>query len=259
MTARFEGKAAIVTGGGSGIAQAVCLNMAAEAALVVVADIAPEAGRETVRMVEEQGGVARYVEGDVTVAADCERIVAAAVDALGRLDILANVAGGSLPQYTVADLPEEEWRQLLDLNLTSVFLMSKYAVPRIGEAGGGAIVNVSSGAGVSGMPLNPGYVAAKGGVIALTKAMALDTLRSRSRELRRARPRAHAADAAQPHTRGDRGLRGPQPAQQGRAARGAGRRDQLPRIGSSLVHHGADAQRRRRGQPLALAGRSTRA
>ncbi len=174
MAARFEGKVAIVTGGGSGIAQAVCLNMAADAALVVVADISPEAGRETERMIEERGGTARYVEGDVTVAADCERIVAEAVQAFGRLDILANVAGGSLPQYTVADLPEEEWRQLLDLNLTSVFLMSKYAVPRIAEAGGGAIVNVSSGAGVSGMPLNPGYVAAKGGVIALTKALALD-------------------------------------------------------------------------------------
>jgi NAD(P)-dependent dehydrogenase (short-subunit alcohol dehydrogenase family) len=174
MTARFDGKTAIVTGGGSGIAQAVCLNMAASAAMVTVADIAVEAGRETVSMIKEQGGTAHYVEGDVTAAADCERIVAEAIKTFGRLDILANVAGGSLPQYTVTDLPEEEWRQLLDLNLTSVFLMSKYAVPRIAEAGGGAIVNVSSGAGVSGMPLNPGYVAAKGGVIALTKALALD-------------------------------------------------------------------------------------
>ena len=174
MADRFEGKVALVTGGGSGIAQAVCLRFAADGAKVAVADIAADAGRETVHAIADQGGTAILVEGDVTVAADAARLVAATVEAFGRLDILANVVGGSLPQYTVADLPEHEWRQLLDVNLTSVFLMSKYAVPRIAEAGGGAIVNVSSGSGVSGQPLNPGYVAAKGGVIALTKGMALD-------------------------------------------------------------------------------------
>lgn len=174
MTARFEGKVALVTGGGSGIAQAVCLRFAADGASVAVADIDRDAAAETVAAIAEQGGTATALEGDVTVAADAERIVAETVAAFGRLDILANVVGGSLPQYSVADLPEEEWRQLLDWNLTSVFLMSKYALPRIAEAGGGAIVNVSSGSGVSGQPLNPGYVAAKGGVIALTKGMALD-------------------------------------------------------------------------------------
>jgi NAD(P)-dependent dehydrogenase (short-subunit alcohol dehydrogenase family) len=174
MAARFRDRVAIVTGGGSGIAQAVCMRLASEEAAVVVADINPEGGEETVSAIRERGGIASYARGDVTVAADCERMIAEAVREYGRLDVLANIAGGSRPQYSVVDLPEEQWRWLVDLNLTSVFLMSKYAIPRIAEAGGGAIVNVSSGAGVSGMPLNPGYVAAKGGVIALTKAMALD-------------------------------------------------------------------------------------
>ena len=174
MTARFEGKVALVTGGGSGIAQAVCVRFALDGAQVAVADIDADAARETVAAIEEQGGAAIVIEGDVTLAADAERIVAETIKAFGRLDILANVVGGSLPQFSVVDLPEEEWRELLEVNLTSVFLMSKYAVPRIAEAGGGAIVNVSSGSGVSGQALNPGYVAAKGGVIALTKGMALD-------------------------------------------------------------------------------------
>ena len=174
MPTRFEDKAAIVTGGGSGIARAVCLALAAEGARVLVADIAPEGGMETVSLVEQQGGIAAYSRGDVTVLSDAERIVEECVKGFGKVNILANVAGGSKPQHTVVELPEDEWRRLVDLNLTSVFLMSKFAVPRIAEAGGGAIVNVSSGAGISGQPLNPAYAAAKGGVIALTKAMAID-------------------------------------------------------------------------------------
>ncbi len=174
MTVRFEDKVALVTGGGSGIAQAVSLRFAADGASVAVADIDPDAARATVATIAEQGGTATVIEGDVTSSAGAERIVAETVAAFGRLDILANVVGGSLPQFSVVDLPEAEWRDLLELNLTSVFLMSKYAIPHIAEAGGGAIVNVSSGSGVSGQPLNPGYVAAKGGVIALTKGMALD-------------------------------------------------------------------------------------
>ncbi len=174
MTVRFEDRVALVTGGGSGIAQAVSMRFAADGASVAIADIDAAAAAETARAIEEAGGSTTVIEGDVTVAADAERIVAETIEAFGRLDILANVVGGSLPQFSVVDLPEEEWRELLEMNLTSVFLMSKYAIPHIAEAGGGAIVNVSSGAGVSGQPLNPGYVAAKGGVIALTKGMALD-------------------------------------------------------------------------------------
>ena len=174
MSARFEGKAAIVTGGGAGIAEAVSLALGVERAMVVVADIDAKAGEQTVETVRGEGGTATFVRADVTSAGDARSVVDACIEAYGRLDVLANIVGGSRPQYTVADLPEEDWRQLLELNLTSVFLMCKFAVPKIAEGGGGAIVNVSSGAGVSGMPLNPGYVAAKGGVIALTKSLALD-------------------------------------------------------------------------------------
>lgn len=174
MSQRLEGKAAIVTGGGAGIAEAVCLRLAADGASVLLVDLDAEAGEDTARAIGAQGGTAVFVQGDVTAAADASRVVERCVEEFGRVDVLANVVGGSKPMHSVVDLPEEDWRELLDFNLTSTFLMSKFAIPKIAEAGGGAIVNVSSGAGVSGMPLNPGYCAAKGGVIALTKAMAID-------------------------------------------------------------------------------------
>ena len=174
MSQRLEGKAAIVTGGGAGIAEAVCLRLAADGASVLLVDLDAEAGEDTARAIGAQGGTAVFVQGDVTAAADASRVVERCVEEFGRVDVLANVVGGSKPMHSVVDLPEEDWRELLDFNLTSTFLMSKFAIPKIAEAGGGAIVNVSSGAGVSGMPLNPGYCAAKGGVINLTRNIALD-------------------------------------------------------------------------------------
>lgn len=174
MSGRFDGKTAIVTGAGSGIGKAVALKLGREGANVVVADISPDGGEATVSEIREAGGSASFAQGDVTVAADAERIVAEAVGEFGQLNVLANVAGGSVPQWTVVDMPEDEWHYLVDFNLKSVYIMSKFAIPKLLVAGGGAIVNVSSGAGVSGMPLNPAYCAAKGGVIALTKAMAID-------------------------------------------------------------------------------------
>jgi NAD(P)-dependent dehydrogenase (short-subunit alcohol dehydrogenase family) len=170
---RFAGRAVIVTGAGSGIGRATALLFAAEGAAVVVADLA-ETGADTVREIEAAAGRAIFARGDVTRGEDAARIVEAAVAGYGRLDVLANVVGGSKPGDTVVELPEAQWLGLLHLNLTSVFQMCKQAVPRIAASGGGAIVNVASGAGVFGMPRNPGYVAAKGGVVALTRALAID-------------------------------------------------------------------------------------
>lgn len=172
--ARFAGKSAIVTGGGSGIGRAVAQALAAEGAAVTIGDISKEMGEETVALIAKAGGTVRLALGDVTKAGDAQRIVSECVRAYSKVNVLCNVAGGSKPKDTVVELPEEEWRFLLEWNLTSVFLMCKYAIPEMRKAGGGAIVSVSSGAGVSGMPRNPGYVAAKGGVIALTKALAID-------------------------------------------------------------------------------------
>ena len=146
-----------------------------------MADIDEENGLKTVNSISEQGGQAVFAKGDVTSSADAERLVATAVERFGRLDILANVVGGSRPGQTAVDLPEAEWDRLIKFNLYGTFLMCKYAIPRLIEAGGGAIVNVASGAGINGMPKNPAYCAAKGGVISLTKALAIDHGRDKIR------------------------------------------------------------------------------
>ena len=146
-----------------------------------MADIDEENGLKTVNSVSEQSGRAVFAKGDVTSSTDAERLVATAVEQFGRLDILANVVGGSRPGQTAVDLPEAEWDRLIKFNLYGTFLLCKYAIPRLIEAGGGAIVNVASGAGISGMPKNPAYCAAKGGVISLTKALAIDHGRDKIR------------------------------------------------------------------------------
>ena len=114
------------------------------------------------------------IVADVTRPDDVERAVAAVLDRHGRIDALANVVGGSRPGKTVVELLLEEWDRLLALNLTSTFLLCRAVIPHMEAAGGGCIVNVSSGAGIRGMTKNPGYVAAKAGVSALTRALALD-------------------------------------------------------------------------------------
>ncbi|MBI2865805.1 MAG: glucose 1-dehydrogenase [Chloroflexi bacterium] len=171
---RLQGKVAIVTGGGSGIGRATCLLLAQEGASVVVADIAAEGGGETLKSIHHEDGKAIFVKGDVTKAADVSKIVNAALQEYGRIDILVNNVGGSRPGRTIVETAEDEWDSHLALNLKSTFLVAKHAIPRMVEAGGGSIVNVSSAAGVYGSPRNPAYCAAKGGVIALTKALAID-------------------------------------------------------------------------------------
>jgi NAD(P)-dependent dehydrogenase (short-subunit alcohol dehydrogenase family) len=117
--------------------------------------------------------VATFVT-DVTDEGAVNDMVDAVVARFGRIDALVNVVGGSRPGKTVLDLPLSEWQTMLALNLTSTFLCCKAALPHLERDGGGAIVNISSGAGVRGMKANPGYVAAKAGVVGLTKALAID-------------------------------------------------------------------------------------
>jgi NAD(P)-dependent dehydrogenase (short-subunit alcohol dehydrogenase family) len=173
---RVEGKVAIVTGAGStpgpgvGTGKAISAALAREGASVLLVDLHPERAEETREMLENEGGKAVVHRADVTKAADCEAMVRAAVDAFGTVDILVNNIGlASLG--TVVDLTEEAWDRALDINLRTVFLASKYAVPVMADKGSGAIVNVASISALRGDG-TLAYSAAKGGMIAMTVDMA---------------------------------------------------------------------------------------
>ncbi|QBP77727.1 SDR family oxidoreductase [Herbaspirillum huttiense] len=167
---RLEGKIALITGAAAGMGEATARLFAKEGAKVVVAD-RDYAG--ACKVAEEIGPQAIAVEADVTDAAQAKAMVAKTVAAFGGLDILINNAGLGT-RGNVVTIEEEEWDRLINVNLKSVFLVSKYAIPELEKRGGGAIVNLASTISVVGIPDRAAYVAAKGGVAALTRAMALD-------------------------------------------------------------------------------------
>jgi NAD(P)-dependent dehydrogenase (short-subunit alcohol dehydrogenase family) len=172
----FDGRAVLVTGGALGIGKGIVEGFAREGAGVAIADIDADAARRLALEVDAAGGRAIATIGDVSSAADAERMVAESVAALGRLDVLVNNAGIQPMDayYRVEDTPEETWDRITGVNLKGMFLMSKYAIPRIREAGGGAVVNMASVQGLQSMPRVPSYAASKGGVLSLTRNMALD-------------------------------------------------------------------------------------
>src|SRR5262249_53084243 len=145
-----------------------------EGAQVVVADIDEAAGAETVALVENGGGEASFVHADVSRADDVESMVVHAVSTFGGLDCAMNNAGMGTGGQPIADYPLSEWERAIGVMLTGVFLGMKYEVPAMLARGGGAIVNTSSGAGLTGYPGQSGYVAAKHGVIGLTRTVALE-------------------------------------------------------------------------------------
>jgi len=169
---KLDGKVALITGAGSGIGRATAILFAREGAKVAVADCIPKGGQETVAMIKEEGHEAIYIEVDVSRAADAERMVKSVVETYGRLDILHNNAGIYQEATSVADLEEEEWDRVININLKGAFLGSKYAIPVMVGQGGGVIINTASTAGIVGNS-PPAYSASKGGVIQLTKSMAL--------------------------------------------------------------------------------------
>jgi NAD(P)-dependent dehydrogenase (short-subunit alcohol dehydrogenase family) len=173
---RVEGKVAIVTGAGSspgpgvGTGKASAVVLAREGASVLLVDLHPVRAEETRTMIEEEGGRAEVFGADVTDNAQCEAMVAAAVDAFGTVDILVNNIG--LPAVgTVVELSEQAWDRSLDLNLRTAFLASKHVIPVMAANGGGSIVNMASISALRGDG-TAAYSAAKGGLLALTVDMA---------------------------------------------------------------------------------------
>jgi NAD(P)-dependent dehydrogenase (short-subunit alcohol dehydrogenase family) len=170
---RLYGKVALITGAASGIGRATALLFAQEGAAVTVVDLDEAGGRVVVREIEDGGGRALFVRANVAQADDCRRAVEQTIAELGRLDILFNNAG-IIRRTTVLDISEEMWDQVMAVNVKSVFLLSKAALPHMIQAGGGVIINTASGWGLVGGRRAVSYCASKGAVVQLTKAMALD-------------------------------------------------------------------------------------
>ena len=174
QSARLAGRVAFVTGAGSGIGRATALAFAAEGAAVAVAGIPEDDVRETARLIEQDGGRALALTCDVTSEDDVRAALDQTVGTFGRLDVAFNNAGVEQSQTPLAELTTEEWQRIVDVDLTGVFLCMRHEIPLMQAAGGGAIVNTSSGAGVIGIAGQAGYAAAKWGVIGMTKSAALE-------------------------------------------------------------------------------------
>jgi NAD(P)-dependent dehydrogenase (short-subunit alcohol dehydrogenase family) len=171
---RLQNKVALITGAGSGIGRATAELFAREGAKVVVADYDAEGGQLTVRSIKDRGGQAALVQADVSRASDAERMVRATLDAFGRLDILHNNAGIFVKPTPAHEMTEELWDRVFDINIKGVWLGCKYAVPELIKAGGGAIINTASMAGIRARPYTSAYCASKGAVVMLTKTLAIE-------------------------------------------------------------------------------------
>lgn len=174
---RLENKIAVITGAASGQGRAVAQLFAREGANVLVSDIDQSGGRQTVALIEGEGGSARFQKTDVAKAQEVEELMQVAVATWGGLHILYNNAAiwspGKIDNF-VTELSEENWDKIISTNLKSVYLCCKFGIPAIIESGGGSVINVASSAGLVGSK-NPShaYAASKGGIIAMTRSMAM--------------------------------------------------------------------------------------
>ena len=186
---RLEKKVAIITGAGKGQGKSAAVLFAREGASVIVADWAEAEGRDTVAQIKKEGGKAEFIKVDVSSTKDVQEMIKFTMKTYGRLDVLYNNAGISTRPFgdsgKIVDVPEEAFEKALNVNLKSIFLCCKYAIPEMIKSGGGSIINTSSTAGIlGGFGIGPyfnkfpvagpmGYTASKGGMIPMSKAIAI--------------------------------------------------------------------------------------
>jgi NAD(P)-dependent dehydrogenase (short-subunit alcohol dehydrogenase family) len=172
---RLADKVCIITGAGGGMGRVAARMFAAEGAKVVVAEFSEPAGRETVRLVTEAGGIASYVQADVSRESSAKAMVQHAMDTYGRLDVLYNNAG-VMPEadHSVVDTDADTWDLVMAVNVRGVFLACKYAIPRMVEAGSGSIINIASFVALLGCSVpQDAYTASKGAILSLTRSLAV--------------------------------------------------------------------------------------
>ena len=170
---RLKGKVALITGGTSGIGAATAVRFAAEGAAVVITGRNMERGEQVLQVIAAKGGEALFIRSDVRISKDCREAVEQTLKRFGKIDVLFNNAGVFHPN-TVPDCTEEEWDETIDSSLKGAFLMSKYVLPSMIERRSGSIIHTSSGWGIQGGDKGAAYCAAKGGLIVMAKAMAID-------------------------------------------------------------------------------------
>jgi NAD(P)-dependent dehydrogenase (short-subunit alcohol dehydrogenase family) len=169
----LESKVAVITGAASGIGRGIATRLAEMGAAVVLLDIDQQKGKNATSEIGRSSGKAVFIAADVRSAQDCKRAITETLHAFGRIDILCNNAGVAL-RKSVENLSEDEWDLAVDVTLKSVFLLSREVLPQMMNAGGGSVINTASGWGLKGGPQAASYCAAKGGVVNLTRAMAID-------------------------------------------------------------------------------------
>lgn len=170
----FDGKVALVTGAASGIGRSTAQLYSREGARVVVSDMDEGGGEETVALIRDSGGTATFVRSDVSNASACEQLVQTTIDEYGRLDYACNNAGIGGESSPTGEYSIEGWQKVIGVNLSGVFYCVRYQIPAMLETGGGSIVNMASILGQVGFATAPAYVAAKHGVLGLTKSAAIE-------------------------------------------------------------------------------------